>query len=221
MQNIIEFRRRVEKLEVENVRYCLMTLYLFCGRISEVVSKKCPSDKRTTPRGPRGEDARIDVYQAGETKHEAVVFTVRTAKRDGLERRVAVPLEFEPWAKPVYEYFRKHVGEPVFPFTQQYVRNVCYENRLFDSLQYYVYTYTAKGLKREGHYRRFNLHAIRHMRASELVEYYGFTGPELAIYGGWTFKTMGFPGATDRYLSLSWQLYFPKLLKKTVADVVQ
>ena len=52
-------------------------------------------------------------------------------------------------------------------------------------------------------------------RATELVEFYGFDGFNLSIYGGWTLKSMvGVSGAVECYLSLSWQSSFPKLLKK-------
>jgi hypothetical protein len=197
-----------------------MTLYLFCGRISEVVAQAYKTDK-TVARGPRGTDARLDVYRVGDMKFPAVVFTVRTAKRQGLERKVAVPADptYERWAKPVYEYFRQHEDKPVFPFTQQHVRYRCYKLGVFKGLTYTIETYPVwkNGVvvrRVERYSRPFTLQAIRHLRASELVDYYGFTGGDLAVYGGWTFRTMLFPAATDRYLSLGWQTYFPKLLKK-------
>jgi hypothetical protein len=220
LPDVQEFRRRVENVNDEPIRYCLMTLYLFCGRISEVVAQAYKTD-RTVARGPQGTDARLDVYRVGDMEFPAVVFTVHTAKRHGFERKVAVPAdpEYEPWAQPVYEYFKKHEDKPVFPFTQQYVRYRCYKLGVFKGLTYTVETYPVwknkvivKRVKR--HSRPFTLHAIRHLRASELVDFYGFSGAELAVYGGWTFHTVLFPAATDRYLSLGWQSYFPKLLKK-------
>jgi hypothetical protein len=77
--------------------------------------------------------------------------------------------------------------------------------------------YDDFGVKKEvdKHARPFTLHALRHLRATELVEYYGFDGFNLSIYGGWTLKSaIGVSASMERYLSLSWQSYFPKLLKK-------
>jgi hypothetical protein len=63
--------------------------------------------------------------------------------------------------------------------------------------------------------RHYNLYALRHSRATELVKFYGFDGFELCVYIGWILKTgVGITPVAGRYLSLSWQSYFPKLLKK-------
>jgi len=219
LPSVETFRKCVEKVTEEPIRFCLMTLYLFCGRISEAVSLAYKTD-RTVARGPRGIDARLDAYRVGDIEFPAVVFTVKTAKRQGLERKVAVPADpaYEPWAQPVYEYFKQHGQQHVFPFTQQYVRYRCSKLEVFKGLTYTIETYPIwkNGVivrRVERYSRPFTLHAIRHLRASELVDYYGFTGGDLAVYGGWTFHTMLFPAATDRYLSLGWQTYFPKLLK--------
>lgn len=56
------------------------------------------------------------------------------------------------------------------------------------------------------------LHALRHLRATELVQKFGFEGKDLASYCGWTLRAMGFPSMADIYLSLSWRSYFPELL---------
>jgi hypothetical protein len=73
------------------------------------------------------------------------------------------------------------------------------------------------GLKKEveEHIRPFALHALRHLRATELVEFYGFNGYNLSTYGGWTLKTVvGVSASIERYLSLSWHNYFEKMLKR-------
>lgn len=59
------------------------------------------------------------------------------------------------------------------------------------------------------------VHALRHLRASELVGFYGFDGFNLATYGGWTYHTLAqTTPIMDKYLSLSWQGHFAKLLKR-------
>jgi len=220
LPSINVFRERVESVVKEDIRYCLMATYAYCGRISEVVAEAYTCDN-TIARGPRGTDVRLDTYPIGETKYDAVVFTVRTAKRLGIERKVAVPIAYESWAMPLYEYYKRFGEARVFPFAQQYVRYWVRKLKVLEGLTYPIETYPIykdkilinRVLR---HTRNFTLHAIRHLRASELVDYYGFNGPELAIYGGWTFRSIGFPSATDRYLSLGWQSYFPRLLKRRI-----
>jgi hypothetical protein len=51
-------RSRIEKIKPKSCRMCVKYLYLIDGRVSEGVSKAYASDKETTPRGPRGEDAK-------------------------------------------------------------------------------------------------------------------------------------------------------------------
>ena len=55
-------RSRIEKIKPKSCRMCVKYLYLIDGRVSEGVSKAYASDKETTPRGPRGEDAKIDQW---------------------------------------------------------------------------------------------------------------------------------------------------------------
>lgn len=222
LPNVETIRERIEAIERKDIRFCLKTAYLYAGRISEVVGKATPSDN-TVARGPKGTDVRMDFYQNNNEEIPCVVFTVRTAKREGIERKVALPLKYEPWAKEVYEYFKKTGNKIVFPFTRQVVGMYVRQNGIFKGLTYPIEKYVI--VEREGelktvttidrHIRSYNLHAIRHSRASELVEYYGFDGFNLATYGGWTYKTAArVSNVMDRYLSLGWQSYFPKLLKR-------
>ena len=218
LPNVNEIRSRIDSVPWRDIRCCLRTCYLFAGRISEVVGKASYGDT-TTARGPRGVDADLDIYTLGEGKEQAVVFTVKTAKRGGRERKVALPLNYEPWVKEVYDYFQQRGSELVFPFTRQKVW--AYAKEVFDGLTYpiekYVLTKKDLGLRKviDEHLRPFRLHALRHLRASELVEFYGFDGFNLATYGGWTYHTMTRVSTVmERYLSLGWQSYFPKLLKE-------
>ena len=211
-------RERIESIPRIDFRSCLMTAYLYAGRISEVIGKSSIADN-TTARGPKGTDVELDEYRSGELKEPCVVFTVRTAKRQGKERKIALPVNYEPWAESLFQYFKDHGPNLVFPFTRQavglYVRN----NEVFEGLSYPIETYQIwkNGQiirKVDGHKRPFNIHALRHLRATELVEFYGFGGRDLATYGGWTFRSFGYPAAADRYLSLGWHGYFHRLLKR-------
>ena len=216
-----EVRSRIAEVEREDYRYCLMATYLMDARISEVVSKACPKDT-TTARGPKGSDAKLDTFVQLGTEIPCVVFTVKTAKRQGKERYVALPLDeqYEPWSKPLYGYFLAAGKRPVFDFTRQTIWKYIKDLDTFKGLECQIIRYivtdkfTLKKTPVKEHDRAFRLHALRHLRASELVGFYGFDGFNLATYGGWTYHTMAQTSAVmDRYLSLSWQSYFPKLLK--------
>ena len=219
-------RERIEQTEPEEARYCFMASYLFCGRVSEIIGQTCPSDlKKTRAIGPKGSDVRTDVFEWRSQKEEVAIFTVSTAKRGGMERKIALPLnpKYEPFTKPLLNYFREHENSKVFPFTRQKAWE--YSRIVFDGLQYPIENYflskyengvrvEKKPIKR--HYRNFRTHALRHMRTAELIEIYGFNGFDLSIYGGWTLRSMvGVGSAMSRYAHLQWRKYLPKLFKET------
>lgn len=217
-------RKRIENVKREDIRTCLMCGYLFCGRVSELVSRINPSDlAHTKARGPKGSDVRLEKFELGPIKENVAVFTVSTAKRGGIERLVGLPLDpkYEPWTKEVCKYYLAQKNEACFPFTRQKVWQ--YSKQVFEGLTYPIERYTIieeegeerirKTVKR--HPRAFRTHALRHVRAAELIEHYGFDGIDLSIYGGWTLRSMtGVGSSMQRYAHLRWQKYFAKLLKK-------
>lgn len=214
-------RERIEQVRREDIKVCLMAGYLFAARISELVGRKCPSDKGTTARGPKGTSAITDLFELGPIREEAVIFKIATAKRGGIERNIALPVneEYEPWSQTIYDYFQKFGKNHVFPVTRQKVWQDSKET--FGGLRYPIerYKITRKDLGIvkvvDRHLRPFRTHALRHIRATELIEYYGFDGIDLSIYGGWTLRsTIGVGSAMQRYAHLQWRKYFPKLLKK-------
>jgi hypothetical protein len=222
LKDVNEVRTRIARAEREDFRHCLMATYLLDARISEVVSKACAKDT-TIARGPKGSDAKQENFIQSGSEIQCVVFTVKTAKRQGKERYIALPLDeqYEPWAKPLYGYFLAAGNRPVFDFTRQTIWKYIKDADTFKGLTCPITRYiVTKKLTLEKqpvpeHDNPFRLHALRHLRASELVGFYGFDGFNLATYGGWTYHTMAQTSSVmDRYLSLSWQSYFPKLLKK-------
>jgi len=216
-------RKRIENVKREDVRVCLMCGYLFCARVSELVSRISPSDVAyTNARGPKGSDVRLGKFELGPIKENVAVFTVSTAKRDGLERLIGLPLnpQYEPWTKEVCKYYLAQKNEACFPFTRQKVWS--YAKQVFEGLTYQIEKYTIVegqgetkiSREKKRHPRQFRTHALRHIRAAELIEHYGFDGIDLSAYGGWTLRSMiGVGSAMERYAHLRWQKYFPKLLK--------
>lgn len=211
-------RERINSIEDSSIRFCLIGVYLFSARISEVIGKTYAGQNPAY--GPIGTDVNTDYHGTD----RAAIFHIKTAKREGRKRLIALPLDphIEPWTEPLMEYFKESKEQIVFPFSRQHVSRYLKLNKVFDGLSYPIETYIIirKNLglfkKVDRHIRAFTIHALRHLRATELVEYYGFDGFNLAAYGGWTIKTATGAATTmfDRYLSLSWQSYFPKLLKK-------
>lgn len=211
---VSEVRKRITNAEPLQIRMILTDLYLKAGRISESISQKCPADTTTTY-GPKGTDASIEDIEG----HEAVILSVKTAKRKGIERLVALPVEIEPLAKPLYDYYKSFGDNPVFPFTRQFVWVRAKE--IFDGFTYPILSYkiidnTGELIEIPAHDKRFTLHAIRHIRATELVRFYHFKAEDLAAYCGWRLTTVTKATAVmERYIDLGAYLeYFPKLLKR-------
>lgn len=216
LPSVHEIRQRIETIPDEATKQCLRACYLYAARITEVIGKVTEGDKTTKPRvarGPTNKDARLDSY----ADHPAALFNVYTAKREGKKRIIALPLETEAWAKPLLDYYQQTEGL-VFPFTRQ--QAWLQSREAFKDLSYPIESYTiwrnkelVKSVKQ--HPKPFRLHALRHLRITELIEVYGFNAFEVATFAGWTMRTsLGIGGQFDRYAHLDWQSYFPKLLKK-------
>lgn len=211
-------RSRIENCLADDIRLCFKCAYLFCGRISEIVGHASPSDT-TVARGFKGTDARKDSFRVGTDLIDVAVFKVATAKRGGITRLIALPFSktYDFWVEDVYNYFLARGKNLVFPFTRQ--KAWLYSKEVFKGLTYPIERYklvrgkVSKIVDR--HERDFRTHALRHIRATELIEDYGFDGIDLSIYGGWTLtSTIGVGSAMSRYAHLQWRKYFPKLLKE-------
>jgi len=216
MPEIKDIRKRISKTKSEEIRNALTLMYLTCGRAKEIISRTTVGDQsgRNIASGPKGTDTRITNFG----DFEIALFNIYTQKRDGLKRIIALPTEYEPMAKPLHEYMIGFGDKPVFNFTRQQFWSK--GKPQFDGYTYSIYKYTiwedGKLVKTvDKHDKNFTLHALRHLRAGELVEYYGFTGFDLATYGGWTMRSsVGISSQFDRYVSLDWRSYVGKLFKK-------
>mgnify|MGYP001592831626 FL=1 len=215
-----EVRERIERAGPSDIRLALMATHVLAGRVSEIVSRSSPHDN-TVARGPSGADVRLERYQAGDFNEEVAVFNLRTAKRGGRERSVALPMseEYEPWTKELYEYFKKRGDAHVFPFTRQHLGKEAKGPLVglrYQILDYYLIKDKVKK-KVEPHSRDFALHALRHLRVAELFDHYGFEPIEVMYYAGWTFGGMfGGGSIMERYAHLNWRQYFPKLLRRRI-----
>ena len=235
--NTLDIRGRIENVNKRSYRNALKFGWLGLCRVSEIVGKQCLSDKGTTARGPTGGSVGATVYEKNGEECEVAIFTVNTSKRGGLPRSVACPLDpvREPWAGELCDYFKEFSsGQYVFNFTRQKLwqvareafagfkypieeyQRVLSERELRDGMQIIMEKEDGQFIvKTEKHHRVMGTHAIRHLRAMDLLNFYGFTVQELSVIGGWTLRSMtGASSSISRYVHLDWQSYFPKLLRE-------
>lgn len=210
---VAEARSRIARVQRDDVRLALMAAYLWAARASEVVGVASGSDT-TTPYGPRGTDVAEQPYSPGPgmSQVRAAVFRIRTAKHSGRPRYIALPLDpkCEPWAQPLLDYFKSCGEDLCFPFTRQTLHS--YASSAFAGLTYEINPQLIDGAKVPAHERGAGVHFLRHLRASELASFYGFEPLQLAYYCGWDLKSAGLTRVMARYVALSWQSYFPRLL---------
>ncbi|TFH18603.1 hypothetical protein E4H04_02915 [Candidatus Bathyarchaeota archaeon] len=102
---IAQTRKAIEDMEIIlrgdlEFKMALKYLYITAGRLAEVYGENAP----------KGNDVRIrEIY--GE---DAVIFLVKTARRKGLYRVIAVPLRTEPWASELFTFFRDKLDSNPF-----------------------------------------------------------------------------------------------------------
>ncbi len=96
-----------------------------------------------------------------------------------------------------------------------------FARELFSGLRYPIERYVNRNKQLNlvqtvhKHSRPFNLHALRHLRATELVRFYHFGAEDLSAYCGWRLSTSvrGISPVMERYIDLNWQQYIHKLFK--------
>jgi len=210
----MEVRDRIEWVPHALEKSALKFMLLAGARVSEVVGKKYRNDD-TTNYGIKGGNMDFGVFSIGDIEVEVCKFTLKTAKRNGLPRIMALPIhkEYEPWTEEIMERFVDAGNRFVYPIPRQRLNEVV--QSAFHGLKYPIEEYKKSRRKRiPRHWKPFRLHALRHLRATDLIEFYGFTLEELRRFMGWTHSSTGVPAMIGRYTHLDWQSSFPKLLKR-------
>jgi hypothetical protein len=223
---ITKVLERIQQIRRKEIRMAVLYEYVIAGRISEVVGRSYSSDTHTIARGPTGEAASQDSCLIGDHQEPAIVFSVNSAKRrkrssenyaEGLLRKVGLPRK-DPIASQLLDYFGEFGKDLVFPFTRQEVSQEVKRQQTFRGFSCSVEDYqiyrNGEIIAVPSHQKPYTLHSLRHQRASDLINYYGFDGFNLSAYGGWSVRnTTGVSKVMTRYIHLQWQAYFPKLLK--------
>lgn len=201
-----EIRELIESVSKTKVRTALMFQYITASRISEVCGKWAITGRS------------FETTSWEETEKPVLLFKLFSKTMNEIPRVVAIPLEevYEPWAKDVLTYClnRQHLdrNKKIFKVSPRTIQR--HSEKLFQGLSYYIEKYSHYKKDVPGHYRNFLTHGLRHTRATELLNRYGFDGIDLTIFCGWSIsRTIGMPTMAKRYMYGQWARYFPKLLK--------
>jgi hypothetical protein len=166
LPKILDFRQRVEAIPNIDKRMAFKTVSLVCGRIGEVITEKCPSDKTCNPTGskltvskttyqpdlnnPQERDTwtfikllqgqPVNYAEIAQITEEVAVFQVATEKRGGLIREIGLPLDeqYDPWVKQVYTYLTSK-NENGFQYTRQSMWKTAKE--AFEGMTYRIHPY--------------------------------------------------------------------------------
>jgi len=153
-------------------------------------------------------DIRVDKFN----DHEVVIFYLKTAKRGGKVRPIALPKN-DMWVPELVDHFNDSNGK-VFDFSDKTLYRAAVDT--YKGLQYQIDRYMIDYETREyidTHNRSAATHFGRHLRAKELTMRYHFTPIQLAFFMGWSIgRSIGGSSMMDKYIALQWQDYIPKLL---------
>lgn len=199
--DIQEIKNRLEEYPEPVGRMALIYTYETASRLSEVCGKYAikGSDCSTTSISISGERVNI------------VLFTIQTAKRHGIQRIVALPLDqkYDKWSQELREYFLASGNQKAFQFCYKTLEN--YATKCFQGLTYPIMPYLDREDEKriQFHDRKAVVHYLRHARLTELTNVYGFNSDERHVFAGWSL------GENDqRYVVGEWSMFLPKLLKE-------
>lgn len=211
--DIREIRNRLDKARTNRYVRALKFQYITGARVSEVCGQYAI----------RGGDFTITYWSPNSTEpkdHPVIIFNIKTSKRRGKVRRIALPLEekYEPWTRELKRYFERRGENKVFKFSTRSLQR--HGREIFKDFYYPIEVYTKNFDKRQivpEHTRELATHGLRHIRATDLLMNYGFDQIDLTIFMGWSFRSSlgGMVGASiDRYVMSQWSRYISKLFKR-------
>ena len=171
-----DIRTIIENIDNEDVRYAFMYQFLIGGEVAEICG----------PYAPDYNNAQEVNFNLGGFSFPAVIFIVNNIKPEdrGKNRICAIPLdtEFEPWAKPLYNWFKKHGDE--YPIKYSMRNHQRYAGIYFKDLSWLKEKYR----KVERRISPFRLADLRKLRIKNLKEFYHFDEVDLALSCAWNEK---------------------------------
>ncbi len=152
-----------------------------------------------------GKDIEFERFEG----HDVVVFYLKTAKRNGKSRPIALP-KTDPWVHEIADRFKDRQGK-VFDYSDKTLYRAAVE--CYAGLQYNIERYFDFNKKMwvSSHDRGAATHFSRHIRAKELVTRYKFSPIQLTHYMGWKLgRSLGGSSMMDKYIDLQWHDYVSK-----------
>ena len=184
---VSEIRNIIENIEDEKYRYAFMYQFLIGGELSEVCGENAP----------KGNDAHQITFKINGEIIPAVLFIVKNIKpkERGEFRACAIPLDpkYEPWAKPLLEWFREYGERCPFWFGKKKIKprsNQRYlqlkAEKVFNNFIWQKAEYRrAPGEIVKRRYNPFRSSELRKLRRKNLKEFYLFNEVDLALFGAW------------------------------------
>ncbi len=161
-------------------------------------------------------------------KEPVAFFHVQVEKRKDLFiRKTAIPLNYDPLAKPVFEYIKEKQNQPpIFPINRQQALRLAHI--IFKDCTYTIRAYRRNKKDADGNViknvkgkperytvpigcKSFGNHAIRHLSVEEKKKL-GIRGPILKAFIGWTPKSE--ETLEETYAAETYRAYMPFLLAK-------
>ena len=169
----LDIRKIIENIEKEHYRFAFMYQFLIGGEISEICGANAPV----------GTDAHLVSFQINNEKVPAVLFVVKNIRphERGSIRACALLLDerFEPWTRPLYEWFKAHGDSRPFSVCECSHSRVAKE--IFGDLKWPKAEYRrAPGEFVERRYKSIRSGEIRKIRRKN---FYMLNGRDLADYG--------------------------------------
>ena len=195
-KTIAEVKKRIDAISRSDMRNILKFQFQTGTRLSEVIGKYAITKDDLTLMNYKGNDLAL--------------FTIKTAKKNGRPRIVALPLS-DTWTKDLVAVFASRGEGRIFIKSDRSVE--MHATEYFKGLTYLIEEYGDKktGTFVPEHERQGVTHFLRHLRSTQLTVENGFSENDRAIFFGWFIKGMG-----KRYmfeLWLQWSSYINKLLK--------
>jgi len=173
-----DVRNSIENITNRAHRYALMYQFLTGAEISELCETKY---------APKRNNSHKIVFDLLNEKYQAVLFIITNIKPEerGVCRACAIPLDstFEPWAKPLYDYFREFGDEYPFQFTRR--SHSRYVREAFDGFVWQKADSSGRRKKVQTRTTTFRSADLRMIRMKNLKEFYRFSERDLALFGAW------------------------------------
>lgn len=192
IETLKDVRKRIETIPNEQYRNAFKYQYLIGGDAGEVSGINAPLSS----------DAQFIQLRVGSSEIDAILFIVKTVRRQDHFRACVLPLDtrFDPWVKDVYNWIQKN--EDTYPFrfprkdgsgvlgaktSKTYIMNLAKE--IFQGLTWFKEGYTTTKKRQERRDVDFTSSQLRDLRLAVLSELYAFDEADSAYFGAWKLKS--------------------------------